>query len=594
MNTGGMTVRSRMKLLGLLAVIAMFGLFDHSLWSANDSREGAMISEMVREHCWVAPTFNGVHYLEKPPLLHWTGVMFCRLFGAVNEGLVRLPAAVYAFGSILIMLAWARALGREQAGFAAAFMCATSALFFEYARIVLTDSALTFMVVFSLWLFWRAQTAENRILSRYMLFLFVSAFSFYAKGLIGPGMIWISVLAWMSFQKRFRLMLALVPLFALVFVLVLAPWVFALWKAGGSHYLYTVFWENQFGRFLYFDDQSLPVDPYLIHKEPVYFYLLSLPVRLMPWTLLVIPALYYWFKRGSPVKGDLPDFLKTSLLAIVFLLHISSAKAACYALPLFPFVFLMTAVWLEDVAKGWPVAFTRPLAWPEVERRFIGMTFIVTGVAALAAPLVYVLGFLFHVPAIWNPCPITAWVCLMIAVITIVAGVLLENKIWQVFKSGRRRAALLTMPAVLAVVGIVGVSVFVPVVDFHRTYEPFAGMIRGEINAGRRVAFDSDSERDLGAFMFYLDSRLETFSLTNSAALNGFLSGGNKSAGVIVPTKQLHMVLSQLQGKACRVKRVACSGKKSDSFRLITVDPAVEERAAPSKPKSGKPKRPGK
>ena len=178
MNSGEMTTRGRAMMLVLLAVISASGVFDHSLWSGNDTREGAMIREMARERVWVTPVFNGVHYLEKPPLLHWTGVVFCRLAGTASEGLVRLPAALYAFLTLLIIVLWGRSLGREQAGFAAAFMCATSVLFFEYARIVLTDSCLTFMVVFSLWLFWRAQVAEDGLVRRYLLFMFASAFSF--------------------------------------------------------------------------------------------------------------------------------------------------------------------------------------------------------------------------------------------------------------------------------------------------------------------------------------------------------------------------------------------------------------------------------
>jgi len=581
----------------LLAVICLFGLFDHSLWSGNDTREGAMISEMVRTHCWVAPVFNGVHYLEKPPLLHWTGVLFCRLFGSVNEGLVRLPAAVYAFFTLLIVISWARALGREQAGFSAAFMCAISALFFEYARIVLTDSALAFMVVCSLWLFWRAQTAEKWFIGRYLLFLFMSAFSFYAKGLIGPGMIWVSVLAWLSFQKRFRLMLVLVPVFALVFVFVLAPWVFALWKAGGGAYLYKVFWENQFGRFLSFSDQTLPLDPYLIHKEPVYFYLLSLPMRLLPWTLLVVPALYYWFRRESPIKGDLAGFLKTSLLAVVFLLHISSAKAACYALPLFPFIFLMTGIWLEDSATAWPCDAlgklampAKPQAWPMawsvwIDRRLISFTFAVVGFAIIAVPIAYLAAFLFGIQAVRTPCLATGWICFLVALLAIVAGILLERKIWQAFKNGRRRAALLAMPAVVAVVGIVGASVFVPAVDFHRTYVPFSRFVLDEINAGRHIAFSSDSERDLGAFMFYLDSRLETVSFTNRASMNGFLRDEKKPLGIVAPAKELNLVLSQLKDRPFKVKKADHCGKKSDSFRLVTIDPTIKNQTEMPLPK---------
>ena len=84
----------RSILLLLLTLFFSFGLFDHSLWGPNDCREGAMIWDMVQANHWVTPTLNGVPYLEKPPLLHWTGMILCQLFGTVNEGLVRLPAAL--------------------------------------------------------------------------------------------------------------------------------------------------------------------------------------------------------------------------------------------------------------------------------------------------------------------------------------------------------------------------------------------------------------------------------------------------------------------------------------------------------------------
>jgi 4-amino-4-deoxy-L-arabinose transferase-like glycosyltransferase len=583
MNSGEMTNRGRIMMLVLLAVISLSGVFDHSLWSGNDTREGAMIREMARTRSWVLPVFNGNHYFEKPPLLHWTGVVFCRVSGTVNEGLVRLPAALYSFFTLLIVVIWGRALGREQAGFAAAFMCATSVLFFEYARIVLTDSCLTFMVVFSLWLFWRTQTAEKWLVRRYLLFLFMAAFSFYAKGLVGPGMIWLAVIAWLFIQKRYRLMLVLVPAFALVFIFVMAPWVFALWKTGGAVFLQKVFWENQFGRFLYFNDPTLPVDPYLIHKEPVYFYLFSLPVRLMPWTLLVVPALYYWFRRESPVKGGLAVFLKTSLLAIAFLLHISAAKAACYALPLFPFIFLMTAVWMEDAAAAWET---------RVDRRLIGITFIATGFAVLCAPAVYLIAFLLRLPLVWYPCPLTAWACFFIALMAIAAGYILGRKTWAAFSNGRRRAALLAMPVIVSVIGIVGVSVFVPAVDFSRSYRPFAGLVMDEISAGRRMVFPSDSERDLGAFMFYLDSRLETFSLTDGASLESLPRYGKEPLGIVVPVKKLIPVIGWLKGLPVAVKKVDNCGRKSGSFRLVTIDPEGK-RPARYKTNPGKPKRTG-
>ena len=561
-------------MLLLLALVSAFGLFDHSLWSGNDAREGAMIAEMARDHVWVTPVFNGEHYLEKPPLLHWTGVLLCKIFcrfdarpgeasGGIREGLVRLPAALYAFGSLLVLLSWARALNREAAGFAAAFMCATSALFLEYSRIVLTDSALTFMVVFSLWLFWRAYTAENFFAARYLLFLFVSAFSFYAKGLIGPGMVWLSVAVWLAYQRRWRLLCALVPLFGVVFLLVLAPWVFALWKAGGSDFIYRVFWENQFGRFLSFDDKTLPLDPYLIHKEPIYFYLLNLPVRLLPWTLLVVPALFCWFRISkNTFREPLALFLKTSLLAIAGVLHVSSAKAACYALPLFPLIFLMTGVWLED-------AVTSGAASPW-QKKLIVATLMLVCAAIMAAPAAYIAAFIFHLKALWAPGSFAAVAGFLLALSALSIGYASGKRLRFEFKNGRQLPAVLHMPAVLAAVGLLAGAAFIPAVDFHRTYLPFAEMALRQMKSAKNIAYAGDSERDLGAFMFYLNSRLRVVSITNDCnAITDFASSARESLGLIVPVDKMGIALRQARSLPFRLKEAENAGKKSDSFRLM-------------------------
>ncbi|HUK12909.1 MAG TPA: hypothetical protein VLW17_06370, partial [Thermoanaerobaculaceae bacterium] len=76
----------RWGLWTLLVLCCATGVFGHSFWGGSDAREGGMIWDMVRHGSLVTPTLNGVPYLEKPPLLHWTGVAICRLAGRVNEG----------------------------------------------------------------------------------------------------------------------------------------------------------------------------------------------------------------------------------------------------------------------------------------------------------------------------------------------------------------------------------------------------------------------------------------------------------------------------------------------------------------------------
>ncbi len=486
--------RERWTLLALLALWFAYGLFDHSLWSANDTREGAMIREMVREGVRVTPVFNGQHYLEKPPLLHWTGVALCRLAGTVNEGLVRLPAALYGFGALLILLRWSREMGRERAGFTAAFLCATSILYLEYSKVVLTDTALTFMVMLSLYLFWRAWSSGPGPAWRYGPFLLASAASFYAKGLLGPGFVWVSVCAFLAWRRQWKPLIGLPLVFLPVFALLVAPWAYALWKTGGTEMLRGVFWDNQFGRFLSFSDPGLPLDPYRVHKEPVYYYLVELPIRLLPWTLLVLPALWHWFRRSTPVRDPLSVFLRVAVISMAVILHLSSAKAACYALPLFPLLFLMTGLWLEDALRRWS----------------------------------------------WS------------------AG------------SPARTRRLLDAPAAFAALLMLLGAIVIPIVDHHRTYKPFADLVRDEMTRGRAVALaDSLPTRERCAMIFYADARMPVVAATNGTECAGFLFAGGRPAGLVVHTRDVPQVTNLLSGRAVGIVKSGHAGYKSEAFRLL-------------------------
>src|SRR5262249_32979630 len=161
------------------------------------------IAEMRREHVWAATVLNNEVILEKPPLAQWTALVFCAVAGRIDEGLVRLPSALYGLGTLVLLylLLRGRRSGprddaadarREIGAWSAVLLCAGAAEFWEYARVVLTDMTLAFMVMLSLFLFWRAWESRRggsaaRVL-RWAPFLLAAALAFYAKGLVGPGL----------------------------------------------------------------------------------------------------------------------------------------------------------------------------------------------------------------------------------------------------------------------------------------------------------------------------------------------------------------------------------------------------------------------
>ena len=568
-------VRERIAALALLVLLCSTGLFDHGLWSANDTREGAMIAEMVRTGDWVVPRLNGVPYLEKPPLLHWTGALLCRLTGTVNEGLVRLPAALYGFGTLLLIWRLGRRLGRERAGLLAAFLCATNLLYAEYSRIVLTDAALMFMVLLALDLFWGAYTATHARRLRYVVFLLAAAAAFYAKGLLGPGFIWLSVGAFLLAKREWRLLSGLALLFAPVFLLVLTPWVLALSEAGGRPFLVGVFWDNQFGRFLSFSDPTLPKDPYFMHKEPWHYYLGRLPVRLLPWTLLVAGALARWFRRATPYRGDLPLLLRCALLAMLVVLHVSAAKAACYVLPLFPVVFLMTGWWLDDVL--------RPGGASRGERILLAVTGGALLLLALLAPLGLIAAWGLHwtwAEHQWWPGAVLAAYSLGMAVLALGAGAGCSGWLLRQGRAGRWDYVGWHAPHVLVMVLLLNLGAALPVLDLQRSYRPVADLVRRELGAGGRVAFASQDERDTGAFIFYLNTRLDI--LTPDGRIAYYLRAPRQPVGVILPEQRLPDLLHLLGRKNVRVLRPLNAGYKARDYVLLVPRPQAGAAIPPS------------
>ncbi len=555
-------------MLALLAVFFLFGLFDHALWSSNDTREGAMIAAMARGGSWTLPELNDEPYLEKPPLLHWTGAVLCRLAGTVNEGLVRLPAALYGFGSVVLIWLFGRALGRERAGLIAAALCSTALLMTEYSKVVLTDTALTFVVMLSLWLFWRAYTATAWRGLGYFLFLLATAAAFYAKGLLGPGFVWVAVGLFLLWRREWKLLFGLPLAFLPLFALVLAPWVGALWLAGGRDYLVGVFWDNQFGRFLSFHDTSLPLDPYFVHKEPFWYYLKSAPVRLLPWTLLVGAALAGWFRRGSAYRGDLALFLRLALVTMAAVLHISAAKTACYVLPLLPLLFLLTGVWLEDAL--------RPGAARRWEVVLLGVTAGALAVLALLAPLGVLGAHVFfryfdhgvhgHLPA-----GLTAY-GVMLAVLALGLAILFVRRLWRWQRAGEGQAIAWQGPQMLITLLVLCLAALLPILDAAKSYRPLAELVLKHVGVSGRLGFTSDEERDLGALTFYLGRHVDFVARDES--LTEYLLVGRRPAGVLILADQFEAVRDQLlAGCPVQYLRVTAGGYKARDYWLVMPRP---------------------
>lgn len=566
----------------LLVVFAFHGVFGHSFWGGNDSREGGMIWDMYRHNTWVTPTINGEPFLEKPPLLHWTALALCHIAGRVTEGLVRLPAALYGFGTlVLIYLFMAGAGGPSEpaagtssgrlAAWAAVFACGTAIEFHVYSRIVLTDMALTFMVTLSLFLFWGAWRRPST--GRWLAFLVAAATSFYGKGLIGPALIWSAVVVFLLWKRRFRLLAGLSVAYVPLLLALVLPWALALYKFAGAGAVRFAFWDNQIGRFFDFGDPTLPHDPFHVNKEPPYYYLLHLPSYLAPWTLLLVPTCVAWWRRSSVFREQFHVFVTCALAGMFLVLHASSAKVVNYALPTYPFLFMMVGIWLLHAASR------NRLAW--LERWCVGVTAWGAAVLFSLVPVAFAVG-MFAWPDLFRSGDAADGAATLLgAGLLLVLIVVLAAALGRLAHSGARPLAFGLAPAALAVVAMAVLQLVTPVIEYHRSYKPFATFVANEVRHGTEVALVGARESDIGAFTFYLDRRLAI--LKDGKDVVSYLSATEPRA-VIAPGETLPSMEAQLAGVPHTRLIAGDPGTPSRSFVLLVNRPGQDVVGAGTDP----------
>src|SRR3984957_15481376 len=139
----------------LAAVIYLPGLGRPALWEPDEGRYAEIAREMVVSGDYVTPRDDYELYFEKPPLVYWAEAVAIKVFG-VDEFAVRLPAAMFSIGQVVITAALAEAMLGASAGFLAALALALSPLFFSLARFATLDPALAFFLTAALAAFYAA------------------------------------------------------------------------------------------------------------------------------------------------------------------------------------------------------------------------------------------------------------------------------------------------------------------------------------------------------------------------------------------------------------------------------------------------------
>jgi 4-amino-4-deoxy-L-arabinose transferase-like glycosyltransferase len=244
----------RLAIYALLAAILYLpGLGRPALWEPDEGRYAEIAREMVISGDYVTPRDDFELYFEKPPLVYWAEAASIKVFG-VNEFAVRLPAALFSIGQVVVTAALAEMMLGPPAGFFAALVLALSPLFFGFARFATLDPALAFFLTAALAAFYVAARDESFSRPSSRRWMLTSA-AMLALGTLAKGPIALLLggaiaLAWMASEGRLR-QVAQMPLVwcFIIYAAIVVPW-FVLAEARNPGFMHFFIVHEHLARYV--------------------------------------------------------------------------------------------------------------------------------------------------------------------------------------------------------------------------------------------------------------------------------------------------------------------------------------------------------
>jgi 4-amino-4-deoxy-L-arabinose transferase-like glycosyltransferase len=342
-----------LALLGALLFLPGLGLRD--LWNPDEARYAEVAREMRAAGSWALPRLNGEVYTQKPPLLFWAINAAALLTGGVGETSTRLPVALAAIGSLLLVYRLGERLFSRRAAWIAALAFATCLRILWQGRFGQIDMLLGFFVTLAVW-FWVRGSTEGRP-GLYPLFFLSAGVATLAKGPVGLLPPLLSILAFLAVTRdRAEVKRLRIPSGLLLWGAVVLAWLIPAGLAGGEEYLRQIVFKQNITRY---------TDPWH-HFQPWHYYLTVIPAEFFPWSFLLPTALVVgWRRLAREGEASRKGFLFTLcwMMVTVVFFSLSPAKRTVYIVTMYPAMALMVGAALDRIATSWPRD-RRWLTWP--------------------------------------------------------------------------------------------------------------------------------------------------------------------------------------------------------------------------------------
>lgn len=357
----------RIGLLVFAACLFLPALGRRDLWNPNEPLYGRAVVEMAERGSWLVPTVNDVVFDEKPILYFWLARLAALIGGGIDEFTLRLPSALAACASVVILHALLRRWVGPARAVTAAILLATTFAVFWNARSVQMDLLLMTTSLGALAAALAALEFKARAGPAFSAAGLALGLGFLAKGPVALVLFALPLAVFLGPRRLLTLLVTpvawLVPSVAL---LVVAPWVGSLMASSQASVLVESLLRQQFMR----------LGDAWDHREPFDYYLRYLWVDFAPWSLLLPLTLRLPERSAEERRAD--RFAWGWIVSVVLFFSLAESKRSAYLLPIAPAVAILVSGLIARLVEG------RVESW---RRRSVQLVVALLGIAALAAAL---------------------------------------------------------------------------------------------------------------------------------------------------------------------------------------------------------------
>lgn len=494
LNTPLTSRRDVLLLVALGLAIFLPGLGSRDLWNPDEPRYAEVAREMMASGQYLVPHLNGEIYREKPPLRFWTICLAAFVTGELDEMAVRLPAALEATATlVLVFLLGLKLFDRRTAWLSAAVFVSTLKILWQ-GRVGQIDMLLIFLVTLGMYFFVRGWSEQRPLF--YRLFFVATGLATIAKGPAGflPPLLAISAFLLLTRQreelKRFRPFLGIG-----IWLLTVLCWLGPATLVGGWSYFERLLVDQNVRRF---------ADPWH-HFQPWYYYLKVLPADFFPW-LPLLPAALVPAWRGLEGKKREGVLLCLAWVAVtIVFFSLSPAKRTVYILTMYPGLALVVGHGLHRLAEMWP----RGRGWVVWPLGFLTLSF--TTVAGLlprfAEKQTEDLDILGH--------DLVGWLTLGALAIALGLGI----GAWLAWR-GQMTRAVGTVAGTICITALAALLFVFPRFDRIKSARPLSGVLLSHLAPGEGYAIYPELE---SPFLFY--TRRFATVLETEKELRAYLAG---------------------------------------------------------------------